>query len=145
MGERIWGKILGVLIGIFLMLTIGCSNNNEVNIPEMKVTEWGNVQYEGTYYIYAILSYDNYNERVKTIEKVKVGSANILEQYAIKGISDRSPEAWEKQVKLNVPLELKPRTEYNIILSSEDNELLKQLDKFGMDIYFNDYRFSVGP
>lgn len=144
-GEVRWlEKIIMVVFCLLLLLTAGCSNDDMVSTPQVKVHEWGTVSDHGSYYVFAEITLKNNNQRAEVLEKVKVGSAYIREQYAIKGIPERSPEVWAKQEKLNFPLELKAGIEYHIILSSNENELFEQMDKYGMDIYFNDHKYSVG-
>lgn len=128
----VFSLIFGIVIIAFILTTID-------NTPPVRVPEWGTVPYEGNYYVYVVIE----NKRLKTLDKVKIGNASISEQYAIKGVRERFPEVWEKQEKLKFPLKLESNMEYHIILSSKENELFEQLDKYGVDIYFNDYGYFV--
>jgi hypothetical protein len=133
-------KLLGIFFSfIFVIVMIAFILTTIDNTSPVRVPEWGTVPYEGTYYVYVVIE----NKRAKTLDNVKIGNASISEQYAIKGVRERLPEVWEKQEKLKLPLKLESNMEYHIILSSKDNELFEQLDKYGVDIYFNDYSYSV--
>ncbi|MEB1808467.1 MAG: hypothetical protein LPK26_14445 [Bacillaceae bacterium] len=141
------GKLQKYLfIFIILIVVIGIASmflNANQQGPELTIPEWGMVPYHNTYYAYAVLILDEKHKQVKSLDEVKVGSTTLLDQYAIKGIPQRFPDLWEKQEKLQFPLELETNTEYHIIMSSKDDDFFEQVNEYGIDIYFNDFWYNV--
>lgn len=135
-----------LFISIILIVAVGIASmlwNTYENEPELTIYEWGTVPYNDNYYVFVTLVLNEKHKQVKTLDDVKVGSIQMTDQYVIKAIPEHFPNLWEQQEKLQFPLELEPNTEYQIIVSSNDDDFIEQVDEYGIDIYFNDFWYNV--